>query len=460
MGPSSASALEKRIQDAADNQLQVSQFGWARATAHGQAVTLEGVAPSDEARAGAHEAALGALGSGGVIAGGVTYVSDKGVDVAPPVKPYTFTARKDPNGVVTLEGYAPSRAAKASIEQAARALYGEKVSSRLALGSGAPNGVDWANAASVGIAALQPLNRGAAELRDTRLVVTGLASTDALVDQAKAGLSKTGNGVTASSEIAGPAEWSARIGGGKLVFAGKIASADAQAKLAKAAGAAYKGGTVQDDSHIGATGSWGPRVMAALPYFVKFAKGEINVQGTSIRISGEAPGSVIGYLKEDMGRVRDNFTVEYDVREVAPAVAEIKDVNLSSTGDSQREACQTAFTRIMASNQILFDSNKARISRESGDVLDKLISVAQPCAALRVEVQGYTDATGRKAKNVALSRDRAEAVRDYFIEHGIPADHLTAKGFGPDNPAASNRTAKGRAQNRRIEFKVTSAEKP
>jgi OOP family OmpA-OmpF porin len=376
------------------------------------------------------------------------------------MKPYTWGARKEPGGAVALEGYAPSRAALTGIEDAARKLYGDKVTSHMTLASGAPDGVDWQAAAQTGLEALQNLDRGAAELRDGRLVVTGLAPSDAVVEQVSAVLSKSGDGVLASSEVVGPAEWTAKLAGGKLVFSGKIASADAQAKLAKAASAAFRAGAVEDSSRIGATGSWEPRVAAALPNFVKFQSGEISVQGTAIRISGEAPGSVLGYLKEDMAKVRDNFTVAYAVREVAPAVAEIQDVNLKSTGDTQREACQMAFTRIMAKNQILFDSSKARVSRQSGDLLDKLIAVAQPCSGLRVEVQGYTDATGKKATNVALSRDRAEAVRAYFVEHGIPADHLTATGFGPDKPAASNRTAKGRAQNRRIEFKVTSAEKP
>ena len=160
-----------------------------------------------------------------------------------------------------------------------------------------------------------------------------------------------------------------------------------------------------------------------------------------------------------MTKIRDNFTVAYAVREIAPSVAEIKDVNLQSSGQNQRQACQGAFAAIMAKNQILFDSKKARISRQSGEVLDKLIAVAQPCSTLRIQIQGFTDAVGKRAKNVDLSRERAEAVRAYFIAHGIAADHLTARGFGPGKPAASNKTAKGRAQNRRIEFNVANVEK-
>jgi OOP family OmpA-OmpF porin len=460
MGPSSAASLEKRVQAAADNSLQTAQFTWATARARGQAVALEGAAPSDAAKQGARAAVLGALGAGGLMAGGVTKVSDARVDVAPPIKPYTWGAQKEPGGALALEGHAPNRAVLARIEETARKLYGDKVASRMSLASGAPDGVDWEKAATAGLQALQNLDRGAAELRDNRLVVTGLASSDAIVEGVSSILAKAGNGVSVASEVVGPAEWTAKLNAGKLVISGKIASADAQARLAKAAAAAFKGTAVEDSSRIGATGSWQPRVAAALPWFAKFQSGEISVQGTTIRISGEAPGSVLGYLKEDMGRIRDNFIVTYAVREVAPTVAEIEDVNLRATGAAQQQACQTAFTRIMARNQILFDSNKARISRQSGDVLDKLIAVAQPCADLRIDIQGYTDATGNRAKNIALSRDRAEAVRAYFVEHGIPADHLTATGFGPDKPAASNRTAKGRAQNRRIEFKVTSAETP
>ena len=102
---------------------------------------------------------------------------------------------------------------------------------------------------------------------------------------------------------------------------------------------------------------------------------------------------------------------------------------------------------IEAGHQLtVFDTSK--------EALDRLVAVMKACPAGNVEIQGHTDATGPRRRNIALSRDRAEAVKDYLVQRGVSADRLTAVGFGPDKPVASNRTDSGRARNRRIEFRV------
>ena len=71
------------------------------------------------------------------------------------------------------------------------------------------------------------------------------------------------------------------------------------------------------------------------------------------------------------------------------------------------------------------------------------------------EVHGYTDSKGKPAHNLVLSQHRAESVVRYLVAHGVPASSLTAKGFGEDNPVASNDTASGRAENRRVTIQFT-----
>lgn len=73
--------------------------------------------------------------------------------------------------------------------------------------------------------------------------------------------------------------------------------------------------------------------------------------------------------------------------------------------------------------------------------------------AVRLEVAGYTDDTGSRAVNERLSQARAESVRTFLVSAGVPADQLTAKGYGPADPIASNDTPAGRALNRRVELR-------
>lgn len=75
--------------------------------------------------------------------------------------------------------------------------------------------------------------------------------------------------------------------------------------------------------------------------------------------------------------------------------------------------------------------------------------------AYNLEINGHTDNTGNAEHNLRLSQDRAEAVKRYITSKGISPDRITTSGFGDTEPVSSNYTAKGRALNRRVEFKVT-----
>ena len=71
-------------------------------------------------------------------------------------------------------------------------------------------------------------------------------------------------------------------------------------------------------------------------------------------------------------------------------------------------------------------------------------------------VEGHTDSTGSASLNEKLSAKRANAVKDYLVKNGIDASRLDAKGYGPSKPIAVNGTRAGRAENRRVEIKVTN----
>lgn len=105
---------------------------------------------------------------------------------------------------------------------------------------------------------------------------------------------------------------------------------------------------------------------------------------------------------------------------------------------------------------VTFSVNSAVLSPEARQQLDDFATKALATSGYMIEVSGHTDSTGGEAKNMRLSRDRAEAVVEYLtIHHKIPARRfITPMGYGKAEAVADNSTAAGRAQNRRVEAKL------
>ena len=70
----------------------------------------------------------------------------------------------------------------------------------------------------------------------------------------------------------------------------------------------------------------------------------------------------------------------------------------------------------------------------------------------KVRVEGFTDSSGNQESNLKLSQERADAVANWLIDHGVDRSRLAAKGYGEDKPVASNKTETGRRKNRRVEL--------
>src|SRR5437763_15648890 len=104
---------------------------------------------------------------------------------------------------------------------------------------------------------------------------------------------------------------------------------------------------------------------------------------------------------------------------------------------------------------VTFNVNSAVLSPEARQQLDDFATKALATSGYMIEVSGHTDSTGGEAKNMRLSRDRAEAVVEYLtVNHKIPARRfITPMGYGKSEGVADNATAAGRAQNRRVEVK-------
>jgi len=101
-----------------------------------------------------------------------------------------------------------------------------------------------------------------------------------------------------------------------------------------------------------------------------------------------------------------------------------------------------------------FDNDSAAIRADARAILDEAAATLKRYPQIRVEVAGHTDSQADDAYNQALSQRRAQAVVDYFMQQGIEAGRLTAKGYGEAQPIADNATAEGRAGNRRVELRI------
>ncbi len=111
--------------------------------------------------------------------------------------------------------------------------------------------------------------------------------------------------------------------------------------------------------------------------------------------------------------------------------------------------------RIEVRQKVFFDTGKATVQQRSYPLLDdvaKLIVANPQVGTIRIE--GHTDDRGSAELNRNLSQARAEAVQAYLVSRGVDPARLEAQGFGPDRPAASNKTAAGREANRRVEFTI------
>lgn len=103
---------------------------------------------------------------------------------------------------------------------------------------------------------------------------------------------------------------------------------------------------------------------------------------------------------------------------------------------------------------IKFETGKDIIKPVSYPILDKVVKVMQDNPEYELDINGHTDNVGDDARNLTLSQARANAVKKYLSDKGIQASRMTATGFGETQPVGDNNTPAGRAENRRVEFKV------
>ena len=113
----------------------------------------------------------------------------------------------------------------------------------------------------------------------------------------------------------------------------------------------------------------------------------------------------------------------------------------------------------LGENSVRFDTNKSTLTSTAKANLDRLVPVFQSYADTDIVIYGYTDSSGKVEYNQTLSEQRAASVKAYLASKGLNTARFSTTGMGIADPIATNETAEGKSQNRRVEFAITANDK-
>jgi OmpA-OmpF porin, OOP family len=138
------------------------------------------------------------------------------------------------------------------------------------------------------------------------------------------------------------------------------------------------------------------------------------------------------------------------------AAAEPAKAEAPATKEAVAE-CQGDVNAITSAKTINFRSGSAYLAADGNAVIDEIAKALTPCAGTSVEIQGHTDLTGNADTNAKLSQQRADVVMGELVKKGVPAERLTAKGYGSSQPVENGVNEAANAKNRRTVFAITAA---
>ncbi|MET0545338.1 MAG: OmpA family protein, partial [Caulobacterales bacterium] len=270
------------------------------------------------------------------------------------------------------------------------------------------------------------------------------------------GITKTHDRMALSTAPDAGVRWSAkRRPDGAIVLAGAAPPITERTELLESARAMFSEPVVDSMSATkgGAQSRWAGAARLGLKLMSDMPDGEAELSGTRLTVRGTAPNET--FAQDALAQLRalpQPFTGESAIA-VKLDIPELHGADLAANVGSVDE-CQGAFIKIMAVNTINFESGTATIGADNQMILNKIAYVSKRCSRFKINVEGYTDSSGARPANLALSKARADSVVAYLIAQGVSPQRLTAQGLGPDKPIASNDTQQGMAKNRRIEFSV------
>ena len=254
----------------------------------------------------------------------------------------------------------------------------------------------------------------------------------------------------ASSSLT-PASFHAQFEQGTLTLRGSLPTETSKAAILQRAKELYGAtpGRVVDELAVD-TGvrpaAWVDNIPKALPILGHMtARGSIIIDGRSVVLSGrvDSDRAKATLLRDIAPLTQTGLTLEDHVQAAqAPVKAQAPGSSL-----------QKKLNEILSHASIEFDSNTATITPRSRTTLDQLVTLLRQNPHTAIEIGGHTDKYGAPDYNLQLSRLRADAVRRYFINHGL-TNQFTSVGYGASKPLSVAQTRTGLQHNRRIELQV------
>ncbi|MBN9006239.1 MAG: OmpA family protein [Rhizobiales bacterium] len=377
---------------------------------------------------------------------GVRLVNDQ-TALVPEAKPFVWTAQREV-GKVTLSGSAPLPVVRNKLLEAARTtVTGIEIADQMKLSRGAPPRFEAAAALLVG--QIGKLKTGKVTISDMTVNLTGMARELGGREAIAAALKNLPDGYSVANEIHAPPyifEVNKDPVAATLTLTGYVPDNAVHAEIVAAAGRKFFGEKVVDKlkASLGAPANFASVVTRALGSLSRLSTGTLVVSDREVNLSGDALYDAAGnQIRTDLPKdLPQGWQAKTEIS-VKPAAAQV-----------DATVCQQLFTDLLAKGSVRFETGRATLDADSIGLLDRLTETALRCPTATIEIVGHTDSDGDDSFNQTLSERRAQAVVDYLVKAGMPADRFKPMGYGSAQPVAANDTDEGKAKNRRIDFIV------
>ncbi|MCP5071705.1 MAG: OmpA family protein [Rhodobacteraceae bacterium] len=352
------------------------------------------------------------------------------------------------------------------LRAATKAGHNDKASCQIGLG--VPT-TDWATAVVMGIEALDELGGGSLTFTDSDIALIAVDSTkqaqfDSVIGRLENALPDLFSLhavlppkilTDGNNAIAEPPEFVAtRSPEGLVQLRGRVQNQTSKDSISVFAAALFGRQAVHNQTRLDKAlpDGWPTRVLAGLEGLAALHHGSVTVQPDLVVIKGISAAPDIPAEISRLFSVRIGGKGNYSI-----------DVKYDESLNPQTEApssedCEAQISAVLTEQQIVFAPSSTKIEATSQGVLDAIAEIIRECPDTEFEIEGHTDSQGSEELNKNLSQARADAVLSALLSRRILISGLVATGYGEERPIADNKTEDGRAQNRRIAFRLIDTE--